>query len=302
MLFLVNEQKKVIFGWSAKCGCSHIKNIFYYFQSGEFCKPGESVHRGHDFQALPENLAPYVLIMFIRNPYKRLVSGFLDKYGPEGEFRHLFCINDGRFAKESLRAPSVLKVEDLRSSDRRDSRLGSEGTPTEPPGGAKRRFSIDSPNGSASEACNLEPPKVVLRLSTENDPITFSNFVDKLVNKNTAIDHHHFTPQTSEHFCDRIREHKNTHIFDIDSIDYSLLEYIFKQKIPKEVLEYRGEHCYNYKKMESIDVFNIVVDEYHGLKPPLYCFYNENIVKKMENFYKEDFDFFLKKGFKYTVK
>jgi len=41
----------------------------------------------------------------------------------------------GRFAKESLR----------------DSRLGSEGTPTEPPGGAKRRFSIDSPLGLSTE-------------------------------------------------------------------------------------------------------------------------------------------------------
>jgi hypothetical protein len=49
--------------------------------------------------------------------------------------------------------------------------LGSEGTLTEPPGGAKRRFSIDSPNGSASEACNLEPPQVVLRLSTENEQL-----------------------------------------------------------------------------------------------------------------------------------
>lgn len=227
MLFLVNEQKKVIFGWSAKCGCSHIKNIFYYFQSGKFCKKGESVHRGHDFQALPENLSSYVLIMFIRNPYKRLVSGFLDKYGTEGEFRNLWLVSS---------------------------------------------------------------------------PITFSNFVDKLVNKSKIIDHHHFTPQTSEHFCDLIREHRTTHIFDIDSIDYSLLESIFDEKLPTEVLEYRGEHCYNYRKMESIDVFNIVIDEYHGLKPPLYCFYNGDILKKVENFYKEDFDFFLKKGFKYTVK
>jgi hypothetical protein len=38
----------------------------------------------------------------------------------------------------------------------------------EPPGDTKRRFPIDSPFGSASEACNLEPPSVVLRLSTEN--------------------------------------------------------------------------------------------------------------------------------------
>ena len=71
---------------------------------------------------------------------------------------------DGHFAKES----------------RRDSRLGSFGTPTEPPGSlrkAKRRFFIDSPSGSASEACNLEPPAVVLRLSTENEPYIARNTV-----------------------------------------------------------------------------------------------------------------------------
>jgi len=227
MLFLVNEEKKVIFGWSAKCGCSHVKNIFYYFQSGEFCHPGESVHRGHDYNTLPENLETYTLILFVRNPYKRLISGFLDKYGPEGEFRHLWDITT---------------------------------------------------------------------------PITFSNFVDKVVNKSIVIDQHHFTPQTSEHFCDRIREHKKKYVFDIDSIDYSLLENIFKQKIPVEVLEYRGEHCYTFKRINSIDIFDIVVDEYHGLKPPLRCFYNNEILKKVDEFYKEDFEFLLKMGFNYTVK
>lgn len=48
------------------------------------------------------------------------------------------CREFGRFAKES----------------RRDSRLGSFGTPTEPPGSlrkAKRRFSIDSPFGLSTE-------------------------------------------------------------------------------------------------------------------------------------------------------
>jgi len=58
----------------------------------------------------------------------------------------------GRFAKES----------------RRDSRLGSEGTPTEPPGGAKRRFSIDSLRttfgGSRLQASLADPNG----LSTEN--------------------------------------------------------------------------------------------------------------------------------------
>lgn len=29
MYFLVNHKKKVIFGWSAKCGCSYLKHYFY---------------------------------------------------------------------------------------------------------------------------------------------------------------------------------------------------------------------------------------------------------------------------------
>jgi hypothetical protein len=88
MLFLVNKEKKIIFGWSAKCGCSHIKNIFYFLESGVFCESNQSVHRGKgkDFQQIPENLEEYTLFLFIRNPYKRLVSGFLDKYNPNGEF------------------------------------------------------------------------------------------------------------------------------------------------------------------------------------------------------------------------
>jgi hypothetical protein len=86
----------------------------------------------------------------------------------------------GRFAKESLRS------EDRRSSTLstegalRDSRLGSEGTLTEPPGGAKRRFSIDSlrttVGGSRLQASLADP----LGLSTEND--------NKSLNKPEIID------------------------------------------------------------------------------------------------------------------
>jgi hypothetical protein len=86
----------------------------------------------------------------------------------------------GRFAKESLRAPSVLKVEDLRSSDRRDSRLGSEGTLTEPPGGAKRRFSIDSPNGLSTE--NAVKP----RSSVDVDERSSSKSIDNERLKNVT--------------------------------------------------------------------------------------------------------------------
>jgi hypothetical protein len=68
-------------------------------------------------------------------------------------FHHNKRSKSGRFTKESLR----------------DSRLGSEGTPTEPPGGAKRQFSIDSLRttcgGSRLQYLLADPNG----LSTEND-------------------------------------------------------------------------------------------------------------------------------------
>jgi hypothetical protein len=230
MLFLVNEEKKTIFGWSAKCGCSHIKNMFYYLQTGIFCEPDQSVHRGKglDFQPLPENLGEYTLILFIRNPYKRLVSGFLDKYNKNGEFR------------------------------------GS--------------WTVDA-------------------------PLKFSNFVDALYYKSVMIDRHHFTPQTSEHFNDDIKNHSKTFIFDIDKIDYNLIEYIFGKELPAEVLHYRGEHCRRHKKPFSCDfVFDLPLDLYDDTQLPIRSFYNQDIQQKVENIYQSDFAFFCERGFQYAIK
>jgi len=88
MYFLVDSTRKVVFGWSAKCGCSHIKRIFHYFQNNKLNNP---IHIGSEYnQLLPEDIENYTTILFTRNPYKRLVSGFLDKYRTEGEFRYLW--------------------------------------------------------------------------------------------------------------------------------------------------------------------------------------------------------------------
>lgn len=85
MFFLVNENKKIIFGWSAKAGCSHVKNLFYFLQNGTLIN---KIHTNMDVCKLPINLNNYTVILFIRNPYKRLVSGFLDKYKLNGELRY----------------------------------------------------------------------------------------------------------------------------------------------------------------------------------------------------------------------
>ena len=39
MYFLVDNKKKIIFGWSAKCGCSHIKYIYYFLQNDNIETP-----------------------------------------------------------------------------------------------------------------------------------------------------------------------------------------------------------------------------------------------------------------------
>lgn len=87
MLFLVDSRKKVIFGWSAKCGCSHIKSLYWYLQNG---RVDNKIHTFRDINKLPKNIEDYTTIIIIRNPYKRLVSGFLDKYKVKGEFRKLW--------------------------------------------------------------------------------------------------------------------------------------------------------------------------------------------------------------------
>ena len=83
MYFLIDHNKKVIFGWSAKCGCSHVKKIFRYLQSNVISK---KIHQ-NDWNELPSNIEDYTVILTIRNPFERLVSGFLDKYKRDGEFR-----------------------------------------------------------------------------------------------------------------------------------------------------------------------------------------------------------------------
>lgn len=84
MLFLIDNRNKVIFGWSAKCGCTHVKKLFYYLTEQDH---GNEIKLHRDYNVrLPDdgNIADYVIFVFTRNPYQRLISGFLDKYNPYG--------------------------------------------------------------------------------------------------------------------------------------------------------------------------------------------------------------------------
>lgn len=87
MYFLVDTNKKIIFGWSAKCGCSHIKTIFWFLQTDNL---ENLIHTEKDKNELPNDIENYVIIIFIRNPFERIVSGFLNKYKKNGQYRHLW--------------------------------------------------------------------------------------------------------------------------------------------------------------------------------------------------------------------
>lgn len=87
MFFLVDTNKKFILGWTPKCGCTHIKKIFWYLINGD---ENNVIHKARDICALPTDIEKYITIIISRNPYERVVSGFLDKYRNNGEFRKLW--------------------------------------------------------------------------------------------------------------------------------------------------------------------------------------------------------------------
>ena len=96
MHFLINHDKKIIFGWSAKCACSTIKKIFYFLKNN---KLDNKIGTIDDWkEQIPSNIHLYTTILFTRNPFKRLVSGFLDKYNKNGKDRWRW----NRFGKGQL--------------------------------------------------------------------------------------------------------------------------------------------------------------------------------------------------------
>ena len=226
MFFLVDKKLKIIFGWSAKCGCSHIKKIFWYLQNDN---EDNTIHRVRDRQPLPKNIKDYTIILIIRNPYERIISGFLDKYKENGSFRRLW----------------------------------------------------------------------------KHKIITFSTFIDELIKDDyIMIDKHHFTPQTTELFDkELIYKSKCIKVFDIKNVDYDYIEKIYNKKIPESLLQFKGGHeKKDYDKILETPIYDLPIKLYTEYNIPIQYFYNEDVLTKIYNFYKNDFIFFKEFGFNYSIK
>ena len=86
MYFYTDEKNKLVWGWSAKCGCSHIKNLILNYQNID----SKEIHTNRFINGLPDNIENYDLIIVMRNPFKRIVSGFTDKFSSKGELRFYY--------------------------------------------------------------------------------------------------------------------------------------------------------------------------------------------------------------------
>lgn len=223
MFFLVDEKRNIIFGWSAKCGCSHIKTIYWFLQTNSI---SNSIHTSRDNNILPNNIQNYKSIVIIRNPYKRLVSGFLDKYRNGGEFR----------------------------------------------------------------------------LRWKEPVLSFSKFVDKLVKREwKTIDYHHFIPQTSEQFNNKILKSKEINFFDITNIDYKYIEKLYNKKIPETVINKKQGHERKlYSQCINYNISTLHIDSYINNNIDIQYFYTDEIKEKVYKFYINDFNFFKINGFDYT--
>lgn len=225
MHFLINNNKKVIFGWSAKCGCTHVKSLFNYLSG---IKTKNNVHGPHTRKNLNEisNMGEYTIILFIRNPYHRIISGFLEKYGN-----------------------SEFKIK-----------------------------------------------------SIENKNLTFSNFVNILCDTPQKIDLLHFTPQTTLAFdLNKINQCKELKVFQIQDIDYQYIGNLFNMEIIPDKI-FKGNHIHqNIKKDFDGKLYDIKLQYLKNEKYELEQFYNQDIYDKITNFYKNDFEYFLKHGFIYKI-
>ena len=221
MFFLIDHEKKIIFGWSAKCGCSHIKNIFWFLKNNNI---PHDIHDSSYNKLEIDDIENYTTIIIIRNPYKRIIN----KYKLNGSFRPCWTL------------------------------------PT----------------------------------------LSFSLFVDELVkNKWNMVNKHHFTPQTTEEFDNKIFLSKNIKFYDIENIDYEYIENLYNKKIPEWVINKKEGHERSNNINSDIvyekNLFELHIDEFVDCRFDIKYLYNEEIKEKIFNFYKKDFMLFKENGFDY---
>jgi len=87
MQFIILHEKKLIIFWSPKCGCTTLKTIISIYLNIYDSNKYEKIHKNKELREFinvkkfeSEIYKDYDIVMLVRNPYTRLVSGFINKY------------------------------------------------------------------------------------------------------------------------------------------------------------------------------------------------------------------------------
>lgn len=310
MYFLINHKKKIIFGWSAKSGCSNLKRYFY-------CLGSSAKHFEQPVK---------VIIHQIKNPYEKAVFNFMWRFlGILGIGARAFLYTDKHTIKQEfarshllillarnlvvkvitilfyntsmLMKNSISNVNDFKGIHRGSGNyLDFDHTSY-----TKILFIRDPYKRVVSGFLNKYVQK---HYPLEIRNLTFEKFVNELDKNNLKnIDKHHFTPQLSEAYQPSIAFDK---IYDIENVDYDFIEKLFGKNLDT-MLYCRRADIHGIRKPRNID-FN---EKSHNFStkqlcamdppPPYTCFYSKDIKEKVYKFYKKDFLFFEKHGFHYDV-
>lgn len=93
MNFIILEKIQTVVFWTAKSGCSVVKYLINYYEDNKISTDLKDIHIDKYYQSIEfmqktdeelkeiiNKINDFNLIQIIRNPYERVVSGFLDKY------------------------------------------------------------------------------------------------------------------------------------------------------------------------------------------------------------------------------
>ena len=83
----VENKNKVRFWFTPKCGCTFIRKLYMYYTN---C----FINKGNHIETDINDNINFIDILFIRNPYKRIVSGYMDCYVQNEKYIGNFSFNE----------------------------------------------------------------------------------------------------------------------------------------------------------------------------------------------------------------